>query len=165
MTIVTIFSEITAISTSLPHLQMIIFPKQDFVRTLDSRPELAHTLDTALIGCMVIFGCLDEEIRDIIAKRSQTGALSWKGKANLFGKMRNYEKCSIASVDSRTQSIIAETLKRMKSLRLSNPEVDVPALIYIPDDRRSIYSIRKGEQPVNKRSYKSRCYYITRQNV
>jgi len=37
--------------------------------------------------------------------------------------------------------IIAETLKRMESLRLSNPEVDVPASIYIPDDRRSIYSI------------------------
>jgi hypothetical protein len=83
MTVVTISSEITVISASLSHLQMIICPKQDFVRTLDSRPELAHTLDTALIGCMVIFSCLDEEIRDITAKISQRGALSWKGKAKV----------------------------------------------------------------------------------
>jgi len=38
---------------------------------------------------MVLFSCLDEETRKITAKSSQTGALSWKGKA---GVTWNHEK-------------------------------------------------------------------------
>jgi len=78
---VTISSETTVISACLSHLQTIICRKQDFVQELDSRPELAHTLDGALTGCMVLFSCLDEEVRKITASSSQTGALAWKGRA------------------------------------------------------------------------------------
>jgi hypothetical protein len=77
---VTICSETTVIAACLSHLQTIVCRKQDFVQVLDSRPELAHALDTALTGCMVLFSCVDEEIRKITADSSQASALSWKGK-------------------------------------------------------------------------------------
>lgn len=79
----TICSETTVISACLSHLQTIVCRKQDLVQVLDSRPELAHALDAALTGCMVLFSCLDEETRKITANSSQTGALSWKGKAKV----------------------------------------------------------------------------------
>lgn len=51
------------------------------MQLLDSRPELALTLDAALTGCMVVFSCIDEEIRKITDKYSRADVLSGKGKA------------------------------------------------------------------------------------
>lgn len=71
------------ISACLSHLQTILCRKEDFKQELDSRPELANTLDGALIGCMVLFSCLDDEIRKITAHSSQAGNFSWKGKTKI----------------------------------------------------------------------------------
>lgn len=82
--LVVLCSETTVISASLSYLQAIVCQKQELVQTLDSRPELAHTLDTALIGCMVLFSCLEEETSKITATSSKTGTMSWKGKARVI---------------------------------------------------------------------------------
>lgn len=56
---------------------------------LDSKPELSYAIDAALIGCMVVFSCLEEETRKITATSSKTGAISWRGKARIAW---NHEK-------------------------------------------------------------------------
>lgn len=81
MTITTICCETTVITASLSHVQAIICQKQDFVQLLDSRPELAHAIDASLTGCMIIFSCLDEELRKITEDYSRTNLLSKMGKA------------------------------------------------------------------------------------
>jgi hypothetical protein len=64
---------------------MIVCEKQDLVQVLESRAELNFALDVALTGCVVLFSCLDDEIRNITSEASPTtaGAIKWKEKAKV----------------------------------------------------------------------------------
>jgi hypothetical protein len=48
---------------------------------LNARADLAAALDTALIGCAVLFSCLHEETQLITKGSTQPDQLTWKGKA------------------------------------------------------------------------------------
>jgi hypothetical protein len=70
---------------------MIVCEKQYLVQVLESGTELNDALDVALTGCVVLFSCLDDEIRNITSDSSPTaaGGIKWKGKAKLVW---NHEK-------------------------------------------------------------------------
>jgi hypothetical protein len=89
---VAISSEVAVISASLSQIQALILSKQDPEMLLRSRPEIAATLDTALTGCMVLFSCLDEEIRNVSRYARGHNAFSWKGKMRVVWKQETFQE-------------------------------------------------------------------------
>jgi hypothetical protein len=89
---VAISSEVAVISASLSQIQALILSKQDPEMLLRSRPEIAATLDTALTGCMVLFSCLDEEIRNVSRYAQGHSAFSWKGKMRVVWKHETFQE-------------------------------------------------------------------------
>jgi hypothetical protein len=69
MTITAIYSESTVIAASLGHVQSLLLTNPDVLRSnLQSRPELANILDTALTGCLLVFSVLDDEVQKLGAQ-------------------------------------------------------------------------------------------------
>lgn len=89
---VAISSEVAVISASLSQIQALILSKQDPEMLLRSRPEIAATLDTALTGCMVLFSCLDEEIRIVSRYALRQHGFSWKGKMRAVWKHETFQE-------------------------------------------------------------------------
>lgn len=87
-----ISAEMTVISASLSHIQTLILSKQDSESLLRLRPEIASTLDTALTGCMVLFSCLDEEIKNVTKHARRLVAFSWKGKIKVAWKYETFQE-------------------------------------------------------------------------
>jgi hypothetical protein len=82
----------TVVSASLSHIQTLILSKQDYQLFLQSRPEIAATLDTALVGCMVLFSCLDEEINNVTKQARRTPTFSWKAKIKVAWKHETFQE-------------------------------------------------------------------------
>src|ERR1700759_5046551 len=78
--VVTISSEAAVISASLSQIQALILSKENPEQLLRTRPEIAATLDTSLTGCMMLFSCLDEELREVSRHATGRDNFSWKGK-------------------------------------------------------------------------------------
>lgn len=89
---VAISSEVTVISASLSQIQAIILSKQDSAQLLQSRPEIAATLDTSLTGCMVLFSCLDEEIREVSRHAGGRDGFSWRGRVKTIWKQETFQE-------------------------------------------------------------------------
>lgn len=77
---VAISSEAAVISASLSQIQALILTKKDPNHLLRTRPEIAATLDTCLTGCMVLFSCLDEELREVSRHARGRDKFSWVGR-------------------------------------------------------------------------------------
>jgi hypothetical protein len=90
--VVAISSEAAVISASLSHIQAIILSKQNPEHLLRSRPEIAATLDTSLTGCMVLFSCLDEELREVARHAAKKGNLSKMGKIKTIWKQEKFHE-------------------------------------------------------------------------
>ena len=71
---VSISSEMTVLSASLSHIQILTLSKQDSECLPRPRLEIAATLDIALAGCMVLFSCLDEGIKNVIKHARRVAA-------------------------------------------------------------------------------------------
>jgi hypothetical protein len=67
-TIAALSSECTVISTALTEMRMLLI-QNSLVR---NRPDLLDTFDTALIGCMLVFMCLEQEIRKLSLSSSNS---------------------------------------------------------------------------------------------
>ncbi|PQE05958.1 camk camkl kin4 kinase protein [Rutstroemia sp. NJR-2017a BBW] len=119
ISIVSICSEAAVISACLSRLQMIVCEKQDLVQTLESMTELNYALDVALTGCVVLFSCLDDEIRNITSDSSPTaaGAIRWKGKAKLVW---NHEKLRDLLDGLRGQQVAIDLLIQLVQLSWLN---------------------------------------------
>jgi hypothetical protein len=89
---IAISSEMTVISASLSQIEAIISSKQDSETLLRSRPAIAATLDTALTGCMVLFSCLDEEIKNVSKHGRGNDTFSWKGKMRVVWKHETFQE-------------------------------------------------------------------------
>lgn len=89
---IAISSEMTVISASLSQIEATISSKQDTESLLRSRPAIAATLDTALTGCMVLFSCLDEEIKNVSKHGRGHDTFSWKGKARVAWKHETFQE-------------------------------------------------------------------------
>ena len=89
---VAIASEAAVISASLSQIQALVLSKQNPEQLLRSRPEVAATLDTLLIGCMVLFSCLDEELREVQRHARGDHNFSWKGKLQTVWKHETFQE-------------------------------------------------------------------------
>ena len=89
---VAISTEATVISASLSQMQHLILTKQNPEQLLRSRPEIAATLDTSLTGCMVLFSCLDDELREVSRHARGTNSLSWRGKIKTAWKQDKFQE-------------------------------------------------------------------------
>lgn len=87
-----ISSEMTVVSASLSHIQTLILSKEDSESLFRSRPEITATLDTALTGCMVLFSCLDEEIKNVTKHARRPVAFSWRGKIEVAWKHETFQE-------------------------------------------------------------------------
>jgi hypothetical protein len=88
---IAISSEMTVVSASLSQIEAIISSKQDTESLLRSKPAIAATLDTALTGCMVLFSCLDEEVKHVSRYAHEYETFSWKGKMRVVWKHETFQ--------------------------------------------------------------------------
>jgi hypothetical protein len=84
MMIVTICSETTLISASLSQIQSLVLQKHDLTNILNARPDLAAALDTALIGCAVLFSCLHEETQRMTKGSTLPSQYTWRARARVM---------------------------------------------------------------------------------
>ncbi|KAF2258675.1 hypothetical protein CC78DRAFT_621640 [Lojkania enalia] len=87
-TIAALCSESTLVSASLSQIQTLLLQNSEtMAERLQTRPELAATLDTTLTSCTVIFACLEEEVNQL---KNETGSEddpeSWKQRTKTVWK-------------------------------------------------------------------------------
>ncbi|EMC96355.1 hypothetical protein BAUCODRAFT_33682 [Baudoinia panamericana UAMH 10762] len=161
---VAISAEVAVISASLSQIQALVLSKQNPEQLLRSRPEVAATLDTSLTGCMVLFSCLDEEIREVSRHARGLDKLSWLGKVKTVWKQEKFQELldgirgqqlaintliqllQMDSLNEITQLLqrnapeLKKTVERTNTLRRSHPLIRVAESIYSQEDRASVYS-------------------------
>ncbi|KAJ9642073.1 hypothetical protein H2199_005288 [Coniosporium tulheliwenetii] len=87
ITIAAIISESTIISASLSKIQSLLLDTSDaFTGGLNARSELHATFDTALIGCIVVFSCLENEVKQLSLHAEHAHSVDWKSKAKAVWK-------------------------------------------------------------------------------
>jgi hypothetical protein len=107
MTIVSICSETTTISASLSHMQSLLLSKRDLEGILQARQDFAAALDTALVGCAVLFSCLSEETQRITKEQSGPSTFAFRSKVRLLW---NHNKLKGLLDGLRGQQIAINTL-------------------------------------------------------
>ena len=81
-----IYSESMVIAASLSQVQNLL--QHD---GLQSKPQLLETLDRALTGCRVVYGCLEEEVRSLVAK-TEADDLRFKDRAKFLWKEDTFKE-------------------------------------------------------------------------
>lgn len=84
MVVASICSESTVLCASLAQIQALLLQHRDFADVWECRTEIPTVLDTALTGCMVVFSCLDAEVRRIVAGASNAAQIRWLSKFRLI---------------------------------------------------------------------------------
>lgn len=81
VTLASLCSETTIIGASLSRIQTLLL--QDVSTTsarLENRPDVRDAFDKALMGCMLVFSCLEEDIRGITRDTMHVETISWESK-------------------------------------------------------------------------------------
>lgn len=87
LTIAAICSESAVISATLSRLQSIIASHdQSFFSRFDDRMESLATFDIALLGCMAMFSCLQEEVQALSKGLSEDGTIGRLSRPKLNWK-------------------------------------------------------------------------------
>jgi hypothetical protein len=89
---VAISSEASVMSVSLSQIEALILSHKDPESFLRSRPNVAATLDRSLIGCTILFSCLDNEIEKMSSSAGRHGTLTWKAKARMVWKYETFKE-------------------------------------------------------------------------
>ena len=89
---VAISSEASVMSVSLSQIEALILSHKDPESFLRSRPNVAATLDRSLIGCTILFSCLDNEIEKMSSSAGGHGTLTWKAKARMVWKYETFKE-------------------------------------------------------------------------
>lgn len=111
------------ISASLSQIQNYLL-RDD----LSSKPELRKAFDTALTGCMTVYGCLDVEVQRL-QNKVEDGTLGWKDKAKYLWNEADMEQLLIQIRGQQTaltlllQGLQMESLSDIKSLLEENGAV------------------------------------------
>ncbi|OCK78595.1 hypothetical protein K432DRAFT_406322 [Lepidopterella palustris CBS 459.81] len=153
ITITAIYSESMVISASLSQVQSLLLRD-----ALQNKPELHAAFDTALTGCMVVFSCLDEEVRDLATKVEDRNDLNWKDKAKLLWKedamrellvqlrgqqtaltllIQGLQMESLSDIKRLLQEnsgTLEQVATRSRSLRATHPKVTVPDSMFYTDN-------------------------------
>jgi hypothetical protein len=148
--ITAIYSESMVIAASLSQVQTLLH--QD---TLKSKPQLLQTFDRALTGCRVVYGCLEEEVRDLVVK-TETDDLKFRDRAKFLWKEDTFKELltqirgqqsalslliqglqmeSIADIRRLVEEnsvTLDHVVKRSRTLRQSHPRVRVPESLFNP---------------------------------
>lgn len=143
-----IYSESMVIAASLSQVQNLL--QHD---GLQSKPQLLETLDRALTGCRVVYGCLEEEVRELVAK-TEADDLRFKDRAKFLWKEDTFKELltqirgqqsalslliqglqmeSIADIKKLVESnsvTLDQVVKRSKTLRQSHPRIRVPDSLF-----------------------------------
>jgi hypothetical protein len=146
--ITAIYSESMVIAASLSQVQNLIH--QD---TLKAKPQLLETFDRALTGCRVVYGCLEEEVRELVAK-AEADELKFKDRAKFLWKEDTFKELltqirgqqsalslliqglqmeSIADIRRLVEEnsvTLDQVVKRSRTLRQSHPRVRVPESLF-----------------------------------
>ncbi|KAF2808025.1 uncharacterized protein BDZ99DRAFT_522623 [Mytilinidion resinicola] len=167
ITIGSLCSETTIIGASLSQVQTLFL--QDINGRSDqikSRPDLVATFDIALTGCMVVFSCLDEEVRNLTMGTMDAKSVNWKKRARavwkedtmreLLSQIRGQQTAltllvqllQMTSINEMGQmlrqnnAMIRKVAEDAESLRAANPTVNAPESVFEQDSsRNSIFEI------------------------
>ncbi|XPS76059.1 hypothetical protein M3J07_008119 [Ascochyta lentis] len=146
--ITAIYSESMVIAASLSQVQNLL--QHD---ALLQKPQLLETFDRALTGCRVVYGCLQEEVRDLAAKAERSD-LKFKDRAKFLWKEDTFKElltqirgqqsalslliqglqmesmADIRKLVEENSSKLDQVVKRSKTLRQSHPRIKVPDSIF-----------------------------------
>lgn len=146
--ITAIYSESMVIAASLSQVQNLLQHN-----ALQSKPQLLETFDRALTGCRVVYGCLEEEVRDLVAK-ADNNELRFKDKARFLWKEDTFKELltqirgqqsalslliqglQMESISDIRQLVedntvaLDQMVKRSRTLRQTHPRVRVPDSIF-----------------------------------
>ncbi|KAI4945749.1 hypothetical protein J4E91_007662 [Alternaria rosae] len=151
--ITAIYSESMIIAASLSQVQNLL--QNDALR---EKPQLLETFDRALTGCRVVYGCLEEEVRDLRVK-AENDNLKFKDKAKfvfkedafreLLTQIRGQQSAlslliqglqmeSIADIKKLVEDnsvTLDQVVKRSRTLRQSHPRLKLPESLF---DRKGL---------------------------
>ncbi|KAF2026671.1 hypothetical protein EK21DRAFT_73727 [Setomelanomma holmii] len=164
--ITAIYSESMVIAASLSQVQNLL--QHD---ALQRKPQLLETFDRALTGCRVVYGCLEEEVRDLRIK-AEANELKFKDRAKFLWKEDTFKELltqirgqqsalslliqglqmeSIADIRRLVEEnsvTLDQVVKRSRTLRQSHPLVRVPESLFnhedSPEDAAEAESIIKS---------------------
>lgn len=146
--ITAIYSESMVIAASLSQVQNLLEHA-----ALQNKPQLLETFDRALTGCRVVYGCLEEEVRELAAK-AETDDLKFKDRAKFLWKEDTFKELltqirgqqsalslliqglqmeSIADIRKLVEDnsvTLDQVVKRSRTLRQSHPRVKVPDSLF-----------------------------------
>ncbi|KAF2128514.1 hypothetical protein P153DRAFT_376644 [Dothidotthia symphoricarpi CBS 119687] len=146
--ITAIYSESMVIAASLSQVQNLL--QHD---ALQNKPQLLETFDRALTGCRVVYGCLEEEVRDLVVKAEEDD-LKFKDRAKFLWKEDTFKELlqqirgqqsalslliqglqmeSIADIRllvEANSSKLDQVVKRSRTLRQSHPRIQVPDSLF-----------------------------------
>ncbi|UPX12214.1 uncharacterized protein EKO05_0002776 [Ascochyta rabiei] len=149
--ITAIYSESMVIAASLSQVQNLL--QHD---ALLRKPQLLETFDRALTGCRVVYGCLEEEVRDL-AEKAERSDLKFKDRAKFLWKEDTFKElltqirgqqsalslliqglqmesmADIRKLIEKNSSKLDQVVKRSKTLRQSHPRIRVPDSIFSYD--------------------------------
>lgn len=148
-----IYSESMVIAASLSQVQNLL--QHD---ALLQKPQLLETFDRALTGCRVVYGCLEEEVRDLVEK-AERNDLRFKDRATFLWKEDTFKELltqirgqqsalslliqglqmeSVADIRRLVEDNsgkLDQVVKRSRTLRQSHPRIKVPDSILSYDSR------------------------------
>ncbi|CAO2649516.1 Nn.00g069010.m01.CDS01 [Neocucurbitaria sp. VM-36] len=151
--ITAIYSESMVIAASLSQVQNLLHHD-----ALQNKPQLLETFDRALTGCRVVYGCLEEEVRDLAAK-AKTDDLLFKDRAKFLWKEDTFKELltqirgqqsalSLLIQGLQMESIgdirrlvennsvtLDQVVKRSRTLRQAHPRVKVPDSLFSYEGR------------------------------
>jgi hypothetical protein len=154
MTVLSMCSETTLVTAALSQIQNLVLRKEDMTSLLRARSDLAAALDTALIGCAVLFSCLDEEIQRINRTALSAGQFSWRGKLRVIWNHDRLKELldglrgqltainavvNLLSLDTLAEvkqmlhsytAVFTQSVQRAKSFRQSAASHNIPESIY-----------------------------------
>ena len=153
--ITAIYSESMVIAASLSQVQNLLQ-----YETLQNKPQLLETFDRALTGCRIVYGCLQDEVQDLVAKVGNND-LKFKDRAKFAWKEDNFKElltqirgqqttlslliqglqmeslADIRRLVADNSITLDQVVKRSRTLRQSHPCVEVPETILSPHDQAS----------------------------
>lgn len=147
-----IYSESMVIAASLSQIQNLL--QHD---AMQSKPQLLQTFDSALTGCRVVYGCLEDEVRDLVAKTEQND-LKFKDRAKFLWKEDTFKElltqirgqqsalslliqglqmesiADIRTLVTANSATLDQVVERSKTLRKAHPRVQVPESVFSNDN-------------------------------
>ena len=166
--ITAIYSESMVIAASLSQVQNLLHHD-----ALQSKPQLLETFDRALTGCRVVYGCLEEEVREL-ADKAENEDLRFKDRATFLWKEDTFKELltqirgqqsalslliqglqmeSIADIRKLVEDnsvTLDQVVKRSRTLRQAHPRVKVPESIFdqerLAEDSADAESILKSTE-------------------